>query len=212
MGQQQQGEKEGSGGGSAAAAAGETSSAAEDESARFQAHQEDQWQEKFLELVDFKKDHEHCSVPNHWPHNPALAQWVKRQRYQYKLKMDGKRSSMIQDRQTALDQLGFVWDSHATVWEERLNDLIAFREIHGHCIVPTTFPENPQLAVWVKCQRRQFKIMYSTPQHQKIKSSMTMDRMRRLTMLGFDWDPRGKLSRKTSTKGAVGLWRRPSLL
>ena len=76
--------------------------------------------------------------------------WVKRQRYQYKLKKEGKHSNMTNEREEALNRLGFVWDSHAVFWEERFNELKAFRDTHGHCNVPTKLPDNPQLAIWGK--------------------------------------------------------------
>ena len=60
---------------------------------------------------------------------------------------------MTQERQKLLEQLGFVWDSHASGWEERLKELEDFNEKHGHCRVPKTYAENPQLAIWVKVRR-----------------------------------------------------------
>lgn len=154
---------------------------------------------KFQELVDFKQDHGHCSVPNHWHQNMALVHWVKRQRYQYKLRKDGKPSGMIQERQTVLDPLGFIWDSHSAVWDKYFDELDNFRELHRHCNVPTIFPENPRLAVWMKCQRRKFKIFFSSRFHNNGKKSdmntiLRVDRIAKLTMLGFVWDLRGKLT------------------
>ena len=149
-------------------------------------HQAERWQQRFQELVHFKNEYDHCCVPSHWPQNAPLAQWVKRQRSQYKLKMEGKRSNMTETRQKALEDLGFVWDSHAVFWEERLNELRIFRETHGHCNVPTKYPENQQLAIWAKCQRRQFKLYTQGDRH----SNMTMERIRKLSNLGFVFNPR----------------------
>lgn len=78
------------------------------------------------------------------------AQWVKRQRYQYKLKLEGKRSTLSDERVKLLNQIGFIWNSHDVVWEERWHELIAFKNAHGNCIVPSNYDKNPQLAVWVK--------------------------------------------------------------
>jgi hypothetical protein len=168
-------------------------------------HREEQWHERFQELGDFKRYHGHCCVPIHWPQNPPLAKWVKRQRYQYKMKKDGKSSSMIQDRETALDQLGFIWDSHAAVWDERLKELRAFHDIHGNFLVPTTYPENPQLAAWVKRQRYCSRLRTNTRE-----STMAMGRVRTLkTMLGFAWDrpcrkkPPPKVEEEVYEQGAV---------
>mmetsp|Transcript_32706 Transcript_32706/g.50738 ORF Transcript_32706/g.50738 Transcript_32706/m.50738 type:complete len:353 (-) Transcript_32706:57-1115(-) len=144
------------------------------------------WQQRFNELVEFKNEYEHCSVPTHWPQNHALAQWVKRQRSQYKLKKSGKHSNLSDAREKALDDLGFIWDSHRVFWEERLEELRAFRDEHGHANVPTKYPKNQQLAVWAKCQRRQFKLLVQgNPQ-----SNMTKERIAKLASVGFIFDPR----------------------
>merc|ERR1712159_188705 len=94
---------------------------------KFRAYQAENWTEKFEELLQFRDQHGHCLVPNCHPDNPALAQWTKRQRYQYKLKMDGKRSTITDERVRALDEAGFVWDSHKAVWAERLEELKEFK-------------------------------------------------------------------------------------
>jgi hypothetical protein len=101
---------------------------------------------------------------------------------------EGGHSTFTEERQQALKALGFVWDSHAASWEERWNELREFKEEHGHCNVPKKYPENQQLAVWVKRQRRQFKL-YSSGQGSK---SMMLPRIERLQVLGFVFDPRSR--------------------
>merc|ERR1719469_1602165 len=76
---------------------------------KFRVYQAENWTEKFGELMKFQDENGHCLVPNCHPENPELAQWTKRQRYQYKLKMDGKRSTITGERIRALDETGFVW-------------------------------------------------------------------------------------------------------
>ena len=163
----------------------ETSSSSEKANIQIQAHQAEQWYERFKELVEFQRDHGHCVVPYHFNQNLPLALWVKRQRTQYKLKKEGQHSTMNDDRETALETLGFAWDSHKAVWQERLNELIAFRNEKGNCNVPAKFAENPQLAIWVKCQRRQYKL-YNDGE----RSNMTAERIEKLTDELFVWNPR----------------------
>ena len=117
---------------------------------------------------------------------------VKRQRYQYKLLQQGKQSTLIPSRVRALEEVGFVWDSHAALWVERLNELKEFRIANGHCNVPSTYPENVQLSTWVKCQRRQYKL-YITGEK---TSNLTDERIAALEKLGFEWD--GRLVRSIS--------------
>jgi len=157
---------------------------------KFRAYQAENWTEKFEELLRFREQNGHCLVPNCHPENPALAQWTKRQRYQYKLKHDGKRSTITDERVRALDEAGFVWDSHKAVWSERLEELKEFKKEFKHCNVPSRYKPNHQLAIWVKRQRRQWKNKLD-----RLPNCMTDERQRALEMIGFIWDmKKGKRS------------------
>jgi hypothetical protein len=111
---------------------------------------------------------------------------VKRQRYQYKLRQEGKTSTITAVRIQQLEEVGFVWDSHVAAWEERLNALKIYRVHSGDCNVPSTCPHYPELATWVKCQRRQYKLFCSGN-----SSNMTVERITGLNQLGFRWEMRG---------------------
>jgi hypothetical protein len=152
---------------------------------RFRPYQAGQWAEKFEELCEYRKNMGHCLVPHTFSENLPLARWVKRQRYQYKLMKEGKASTMTEERVAALETVGFVWDSQGAAWGERLGELDQFRRVYLHCNVPSNFSENPQLATWVKCQRRQYKLYMEGKQ-----SNMTPDRIRHLEALGFEWELR----------------------
>jgi hypothetical protein len=93
---------------------------------------------------------------------------------------------MTNEREKALEDLGFVWDYHTFFWEERLNDLRAFRDQHLHCSVPAKYPENQQLAIWAKRQRRQFKEFTQGDRC----SNMTLERISKLAGIGFVFNPR----------------------
>ncbi|KAL3941197.1 MAG: hypothetical protein SGBAC_004404 [Bacillariaceae sp.] len=121
-----------------------------------------------------------------------VSRWVRRQRYQYKLKQEGKKSTMTDARIVKLDAIGFVWDSHSATWSERLSELTDYLRKTGNCNVPATFPPNAPLSTWVKCQRRQYKLF-----HRGLPSNITMDRIKALDMLGFEWDrSNGKRNRQ----------------
>lgn len=163
----------------------DSSSYAESTINRFRHYQSDQWMERFQDLIDFKEGYQHCLVPHNYPPNQQLAQWVKRQRYQYKLKVMGRHSTLTDDRQQELENMGFIWDSHKAAWFEKLESLKEFQKAQGHCNVPSNYHADRSLAIWVKCQRRQFKLF-----HRGVKSTMNQERYLALQQLGFDWDPR----------------------
>eukprot|EP00934_Nitzschia_sp_Nitz4_P000111 Nitzschia sp. Nitz4//scaffold122_size67431//3874//4860//NITZ4_006080-RA/size67431-augustus-gene-0.55-mRNA-1//-1//CDS//3329534388//111//frame0 len=154
----------------------------QESTARFRSHQAENWMEKYEELLDFRLKNGHCLVPNAFKENPSLAEWVKRQRYQFKLRRLGRHSTMSNDRIAALEKLGFVWNSHDQVWEERLKELKAYNLAFGNCEVPSNYPANPQLAIWVKRQRRQYKFFAEGK-----PSTMSSYRIETLERLGFTW-------------------------
>jgi len=155
-----------------------------DDAALRRGHVE-QWGKRYSELVEFHKQHGHCLVPLNWAPNPSLAHWVKRQRYQYRIKIEGKHSTMSDERERALQELRFSWDSHSAAWLERWEELANFKRCYGHTNVPKKFSENQPLAVWVKCQRRQYKLFVEGR-----NSNMTSERIQFLQSLGFVFNPR----------------------
>jgi len=159
---------------------------------RFRSFQKGLWAERFAELLDFRRKYGHCRVPHALHENPQLARWVKRQRYQYKLMKQGQTSTMTVERAQALQEIGFVWDSQTAVWSERLDELIEFRRVFKHCNVPTNYTANKQLARWVKCQRRQYKLMKEGKHN-----NMTPWRVQELERVGFNWMMRGSVDYKS---------------
>jgi hypothetical protein len=154
---------------------------------RIRSFQADLWEAKLEELVTFRKKVGHCLVPHNWKENTPLAQWVIRQRKQHNLKVRGEHSTMTVEREKTLEDLGFIWSSHnEDVREERLNEIRDFRKTFGHCNVPSSYAENMRLSIWVKYQRRQYKLF----RRGENRSTLTQDRIDKLTDLGFVWNPR----------------------
>ena len=181
---------------------------------------QDQWRMKYKELEGFYKLHGHCFVPHRWSQYKSLSQWVKRQRYQYKLLAEGKSSTMNEDRIKELSKLDFQWSSRTAIWEERFKELEEFAKHHGHCNVSSTYEENRHLSIWVRCQRYQYKLFMrsvggadkqqgdediahsasnnrktttkkkTTTNRRSTKSCMTKERVMRLKSIGFSFNPR----------------------
>jgi hypothetical protein len=75
-----------------------------------------------------------------------------------------RNSGKLSDERIAkLDALGFAWGLSRTAevdgeginaaWKARFDELLRYKEMNGHCKVPTDWPENPQLGRWVRQQR-----------------------------------------------------------
>ena len=125
------------------------------------------WEERYQELVAFKKRFGHCDVPAGWPENRPLAEWGLRQRTRDKSKLTG-------DQKRRLNELNFCWGRREANWEERFTELVAFKRKHGRSDVPKNWPQNPRLGQWVLRQRYR-------------KHTLSAQRIDKLDRLGFRW-------------------------
>jgi hypothetical protein len=72
------------------------------------------WNDRFGELLQYKREHGNCNVPTSYVKNERLAAWVKAQRRQHKLIMEGKDSTLTSKRQAQLEAVGFEWRLRAS--------------------------------------------------------------------------------------------------
>jgi hypothetical protein len=105
------------------------------------------WEDRLIELADYRKIHGHCNVPRRRSENLKLSRWVGAQRTHYWLYKKGKPSQITTFRIQELESLGFEWVIDVTAWKDRLSELANYSKIHGHCNVPRN--ENRMLNNWV---------------------------------------------------------------
>ena len=140
------------------------------------------WKQRYDQLLKFKQEHGHCDVPIGYKENKALGIWVGTQRREYRLNCEGKPNAITPERIDELNKLGFTWciDLDAK-WQNRLDELLEFRQRYGHWRVPREYNENRQLSSWVTHQRKEF-----WKKREGKESSLTTERMRILESIGFD--------------------------
>ena len=73
----------------------------------------DAWERMLERLIEFKKIHGHCNVPQKVGVNKRLGKWVNTQRTHF------KRGKLKPDRVQQLKQVGFVWNTKAPRGESR---------------------------------------------------------------------------------------------
>lgn len=161
--------------------------------ARPHRYQSGPWNQRLEELRQFYQEHGHLLVPHVYKKSPRLSQWVKRQRYQHRLKQMGRHSTLSDDRELILNKIGFVWESHKQSWNDSFQSLQVFYMTRGHCRV-TKSNADETLNTWCKHQRRQYKRFVCGQ-----SSHMTMERIQKLESLQFDWDPRNILALAPTT-------------
>jgi hypothetical protein len=138
---------------------------------------------RYHELLVYKARYGNCVVPRGFAPNPRLASWVAEQRKQYKLKQDGRSSSITDDRIQLLQRIDFAWNAQESAWARNLQHLQQFRQVHGHCHVPMEDPLYPKLGLWVKEQRRHYTLL-----QQGKRTHMTAERVQQLEAMEFCWD------------------------
>jgi hypothetical protein len=125
------------------------------------------WEEMRDALFAFFKLHGHCNVPDQWPANPRLADWVKSIR---RAKRDGK---LTGEQILSVEQLGFAWTAVDARWATMLGQLA---EVLRH---NTAGPKaGSDLSAWVAAVRRLKK-----------RSLLSEEQERELSAIGFKWKP-----------------------
>ena len=133
------------------------------------------WMTHFDELVDFKNENGHCSVPKV---QGPLGVWVTNQRQSI------KKGKLSQERIDLLESIGFEWVlRERTVtklpwkldeqWKTKYTELVQYLVEHGTCNVPRNYGS---LGPWVSNQRTSFK-----------NGSMLQFRTEYLDSIGFVW-------------------------
>src|SRR5262249_41827622 len=128
------------------------------------------WDKMFAELVVFKEANGHCNVPQE---NGTLGRWCHRQRQ--------GRCKLTQEKVAQLDTLGFCWDLLAAAWDKNYAELVAYKEVNGHCNVPYKNGASP-LGGWCAHQRMRRK-----------KGDITAEQIAQLEAIGFCWHLRDAL-------------------
>ena len=142
------------------------------------------WKAHFQLLQEFQKEHGHCQVPpKHSVNNVNLGNWVKSQRQHYRKYQEGQYSPMTQERIDALETLGFNWSTARSGWEGHFQKLVEYKELHGHCQVPSNYSvDDVNLGTWATTQRCNYR-KYLKGKY----SPMSQERIDQLNSVGFDW-------------------------
>jgi len=150
----------------------------------FSKHSE-KWNNMLYELINFKKKHGHCLVPNRYHENPQLGLWVSVQRRQYREFKKEEITVMTIGRVKLLESIGFKWSLKSSAhvsWETRFDELQKYKNQYGDCLVPLGYEENPQLSVWVVIQRDAYKLKMEGK-----ANGIRYEHMMKLAGIDFEW-------------------------
>jgi len=122
-------------------------------------HMSESWEERYGELLRFKREHGHINVPGLTP----LNQWLSYQRRRW--------NTLTLEKQERLLELGFV-SQLPDPWEKHYGELLCFKQEQGHIIVPFS----TQLGRWLVSQRQHW-------------NALTSEKQKRLLEIGFELEP-----------------------
>jgi hypothetical protein len=103
------------------------------------------WNDRIEQLKEYKIKHGHLKIPIN---DPELGDFAARQRTEYAKYIEGRKDTvMTAAKEKQLRDLGFVFLNGKRIsdekrsrpkrtWEERFQELLEFKERHGHTIVP----------------------------------------------------------------------------
>jgi hypothetical protein len=156
------------------------------------------WDKRLEELKKYRQENGDCFVPKRYTANTALGYWVNTQRKHYKLRKEGKKSTITDDRIASLEKIDFAWNKNEAIWKQRIQELAQYRKEHGNCNVPRNYAPDMDLAKWVESQRKQYNLLQDGK-----KSSMTDARIAELERNGLAWRRRHVAKAKTASSKAT---------
>ena len=140
------------------------------------------------DLKAYKTKHGHCNVSQSEEKYKSLGKWcsdVRRSRR----KLDNNEKPNINlsnDQIKSLTQMGFVWNLNKKIpFNNRLEDLKAYKTQHGHCNVSTSEEKYKSLGNWcihVRTSRRKMD------NNEKPHVNLSNDQIKILTEMGFAWN------------------------
>lgn len=136
------------------------------------------WLKSFAELEQYKATNGNCEVTQKVK---PLGLWVNKQRSEKAKWEDGKDSQMSDLKMRLLESVGFKWAKRkgSISWNERYNQLVAYKEKEGDCNVPTRSSDSSEIKVlgrWVTSQRSLYK-----------RGVIDKEKIKRLEEIGFTW-------------------------
>ncbi|KAL3927261.1 MAG: hypothetical protein SGBAC_013152, partial [Bacillariaceae sp.] len=137
------------------------------------------WYDKFYELLEYQKEHGHFQVRA--KENFPLYRFVCYQRA--RRKGSDRCSALSESQIKLLDGIGFEWEPNfffCVVWMAKYNELVDFKEKHGHFWVPGD-PSQMSLNRWIRTQRRR--------RVEKSDNPLSEEQIKLLDDIDFPWIP-----------------------
>jgi hypothetical protein len=172
------------------------------ETSGFRECDEEEWESKFTELKHLGSGQKKGA---------ALSSWVSRQ------KRKGFEDKLAPEKRRRLEEIGIDFSVYKAYlkqkeksidmarWNKQFTKLKEFRRIHGHCMVPKRYEDDPSMGAWLSNQRQRYR------KRQQQELSLDDHWIQRLEELGIAWSCKPKTSTlrsksgKASTKASAAM-------
>ncbi|KAL3945549.1 MAG: hypothetical protein SGBAC_000373 [Bacillariaceae sp.] len=157
------------------------------------------WNDSLFELLKFKAEHGHTDVPEDhpiyfWVYTQRKNKRQKEWRQQHNKPENPGTRKLTDDHIRVLNTVEFCWDPYkksiAERWKQRFDELVIFKEQHGHTNVPQKSNARG-LSSWVKVQRMNYTHAQKQKQGEKLASehcvALSQERIHMLNSIGFEW-------------------------
>ncbi len=134
------------------------------------------WEANYLKLINYKIVNGHCNVPRTYKEDTALANFVSRQRYNYRKK------KLSIDQIKKLDLIGFEWEGNRNpdydeAWLKNYNKLKKVFTETGSSHITKGYADN-SMYTWTLQQRMKRR-----------KNKLTQEQIKMLDAIKFVWNP-----------------------
>jgi len=141
------------------------------------------WTDRVCQLIEYRRVEGHTLVPKRYEKNPGLANWVSKQRQEYR-KYSNKQipSSLTEEKIRILDEIGFCWDASSKAIRSQDDEVwwAYLEELRTHKSARTNLPET--LKSFLRDQRKE----YDSMQHALV-SKLDENKLEALRMWDVDW-------------------------
>jgi hypothetical protein len=150
--------------------------------------------DRFNDIMAFKAKYGHCDVSRNGE-NASLSQWCSGLRFLYEKIQNNQmppRMKLSNEKIQRLNDASFKWSlpknggPKGQSFDDRFNDLVAFKAKYGHCDVSRN-GENASLSQW--CNR--LRVSYKKIENNQVPhTKLSNEHIQRLTYAGFNWSLR----------------------
>ena len=175
---------------------------------QFNRRKKVKWEDRMEQLREYKRDHGHLKIPMK---HPVLGTFTAAMRVGYNKYVDGDKGRRVltEEKLKDLTDIGFVFSvgrrkplyerlKEKITWDERFENLIRFKDEHGHLNVKQNDPSG--LGQWSHQVRKNYKLL----KEGKKGGSLTTERVLRLSDIGFEFVRQTRAPRKT--QGDTLFW------